>query len=98
MLRRFLALLLLTIVAIPAMAQDTLTANGRQYQFIAGMTDTIKSNGATYIVKYVTEPEMADNMRKNGKIYIVVMVLATIFAGIFSYLVALDRKIAKAEK
>ena len=44
------------------------------------------------------ETEMADTMRSNGKIYVVVTVLATIFAGIFAYLVLLDRKISKLEK
>jgi hypothetical protein len=44
------------------------------------------------------EPEMADAMRSNGKIYVVVLVLATIFAGIIAYLVRLDRKIGKLEK
>ena len=44
------------------------------------------------------ETEMADTMRSNGKIYVVVVVLATIFAGIFAYLVILDRKIGKLEK
>ena len=45
-----------------------------------------------------TQPEMADVMRSNGKIYVVVLVLATIFAGIIAYLVRLDRKITKLEK
>ncbi len=44
------------------------------------------------------QTEMADAMRSNGKIYVVVAVLATIFAGIFAYLIYLDRKITKAEK
>jgi len=44
------------------------------------------------------ETQMADVMRSNGKIYVVVVVLATIFAGIFTYLVLLDRKISKLEK
>jgi CcmD family protein len=44
------------------------------------------------------ETEMADTMRSNGKIYVVVAVLATIFAGIFAYLVYLDRRIGKIEK
>ncbi len=44
------------------------------------------------------ETEMADTLRSNGKIYVVVMVLATIFAGIFAFLVYLDRKISKMEK
>lgn len=43
-------------------------------------------------------PEMADTMRSNGKIYVVVLVLATIFAGIIAYLVRIDRKISKLEK
>lgn len=45
-----------------------------------------------------SQPEMADTMRSNGKIYVVVLVLATIFAGIIAYLVRLDRKITKIEK
>jgi len=45
-----------------------------------------------------TDTEMADVMRSNGKIYVVVLVLATIFAGIILYLVRLDRKISKLEK
>ncbi len=44
------------------------------------------------------QTEMADAMRTNGKIYVVVVVLATIFAGIFAYLVYIDRKISKLEK
>ena len=44
------------------------------------------------------QAEMADTMRSDGKIYVVVTVLATIFAGIFAYLIYLDRKISKAEK
>ncbi len=44
------------------------------------------------------QTEMADTMRANGKIYVVVVVLATIFAGIFAYLIMLDRKITKLEK
>lgn len=43
-------------------------------------------------------PEMADGLRSNGKIYVVVLVLATIFAGIIAFLVSLDRKIKKLEK
>ncbi|HRO41693.1 MAG TPA: hypothetical protein PL009_02595 [Flavipsychrobacter sp.] len=44
------------------------------------------------------QPEMADALRKDGKIYVVVLVLATIFAGIIAFLVRLDRKISKLEK
>ena len=44
------------------------------------------------------QTEMADTMRSNGKIYVVVTVLATIFAGIFAYLVMLDHRISKLEK
>ncbi len=43
------------------------------------------------------EPEMADVLRSNGKIYVVVLVLATIFAGIVAMLVRMDRKISKLE-
>jgi len=42
--------------------------------------------------------DMASTMRSNGKIYVVVLVLATIFAGIIGFLVYLDRKITRIEK
>lgn len=45
-----------------------------------------------------SQPEMADAMRADGKIYVVVLVLATIFAGIIAYLVRIERKINKIEK
>ena len=45
-----------------------------------------------------TQPEMADALREDGKIYVVVLVLATIFAGILAFLVRLERKISKLEK
>jgi hypothetical protein len=45
-----------------------------------------------------TDVEMADALRKDGKIYVVVLVLATIFAGIIAFLVRLERKISKLEK
>jgi hypothetical protein len=41
--------------------------------------------------------DMADVMRSNGKIYVVVFVLATIFAGIFCFLIYLERKMRKLE-
>ena len=41
--------------------------------------------------------DMAFDMRSNGKIYVVVFVLATIFAGIFGFLVYLERKMKKIE-
>ena len=44
------------------------------------------------------QPAMADALRADGKIYVVVLVLATIFAGIIAFLVHLDRKISKLEK
>ncbi len=42
--------------------------------------------------------EMADLMRSNGKIYVVIAVLITILAGLFFYLMRLDRKITGLEK
>jgi len=42
--------------------------------------------------------EMADVLRSNGKIYIVVAVLVTILAGLFLYVIRLDRKISRLEK
>jgi CcmD family protein len=50
-----------------------------------------------YVIDLHAQTEMADGMRSNGKIYVVVVVLATIFAGIFAYLWKLDRKISRLE-
>ena len=41
--------------------------------------------------------DMATGMRSDGKIYVVVFVLATIFAGIFAFLVYIERRIKKLE-
>jgi heme/copper-type cytochrome/quinol oxidase subunit 2 len=44
------------------------------------------------------KPQMADLMRSNGKIYVVVTVVLIILAGLFVYLVQLDRKLSRLEK
>ena len=44
------------------------------------------------------EVQMADQMHADGKIWVVVAVIATVFIGIITYLVLLDRKISKIEK
>ena len=44
------------------------------------------------------KPQMADLMRSNGKIYVVVVVLLIILAGLFIYLIRLDRKMNRLEK
>lgn len=44
------------------------------------------------------EAEKATGLRADGKIYVVIAVLLTILAGIFIYLVRLDRKISRLEK
>ncbi len=51
-----------------------------------------------FVINLNAQTDMADGLRSNGKIYVVVVVLATIFAGIFAFLVKLDRKISKLEK
>jgi hypothetical protein len=94
----FASTLLMLVLCISSYAQDTLNYKGRHYQFLEGYADTAKINGNTYIIKYVVEPEMGDVMRSNGKLYVVIMVLATIFAGIFAYLLIISRKISKLEK
>lgn len=42
--------------------------------------------------------EMADTFREEGKIYVVVAVIMAILAGLFIYLVLIDRKLRKMEK
>jgi heme export protein D (CcmD) len=42
--------------------------------------------------------EPATGMRSEGKIYVVVAVLITILAGLFLYVIRLDRKITRLEK
>jgi CcmD family protein len=42
--------------------------------------------------------QMAEGMRASGKIYVVVAVLMVILAGLFFYLLQLDRKLKRLEK
>lgn len=49
------------------------------------------------LANQVGAQDMATEMRSNGKIYVVVFVLATIFAGIFAFLIYVERKIKKLE-
>jgi hypothetical protein len=42
--------------------------------------------------------EMADALVANGKIYVVVSVLLVLLAGIFIYLIRLDRRMSRLEK
>ena len=44
------------------------------------------------------KPQMAEVMRSNGKIYVVVGVLIIILAGLFIYLLNLDRRMSRMEK
>jgi len=46
----------------------------------------------------IAKPDMASELRSSGKIYVVVLVLATIFAGIIAFLIYLERRIAKLEQ
>lgn len=42
--------------------------------------------------------EQATGMRAEGKVYVVMAVVLTILAGLFIYLISLDRKISRLEK
>ena len=43
-------------------------------------------------------PQMADGLRADGKIWVVVAVLATIFAGLLTWLIRTDQRITRLEK
>jgi CcmD family protein len=62
------------------------------FSFLSGITAAAQGNDGNANV------EMAGVLRSNGKIFIVVAVLATILAGLFLYVIRLDRKIGKLEK
>jgi hypothetical protein len=44
------------------------------------------------------DSNMGDTMRSNGRIYVVITVILVILAGLFLYLIRLDRKMSKLEK
>ena len=44
------------------------------------------------------DKNMGDTMRSNGRIYVVIAVILVILAGLFLYLIRLDRKMSKLEK
>lgn len=43
-------------------------------------------------------PAMADGLRADGKIWVVVVVLATIFAGLLAWLIRTDKKLTRLEE
>ena len=45
-----------------------------------------------------SSPNMAEGLRSSGKIYVVVLVLATIFAGIIAFLIYLERRLTRLER
>jgi hypothetical protein len=85
-LRSFFVTICLLVTGFSALAQDT----------AAKVSEAAQSSGSRTNV--ASQPEMADVMLANGKIYVVVVVLATIFAGIIGFLVFLERKISRLEK
>jgi len=42
--------------------------------------------------------EQPTGLRADGKIYVVIAVVVTILAGLFLYVISLDRKVSKLEK
>lgn len=59
---------------------------------------TISSIFSLFIYLGLRADNEAELFYSSGKIYVVVGVLLMIFAGIISYLIRLERKIAKLEK
>jgi hypothetical protein len=64
--------------------------------FIFGLLTTFLVQAQDSLRK--EKPQMADAMRSNGKIYVVVTVLLIVLAGLFIYLISLDRKLSRLEK
>ena len=53
----------------------------------------------TYALSQVSEKvEMADKFRADGKIYVVLVIILVILAGLFFYLIRIDRKVTKFEE
>ena len=67
----------------------------RAFFFISGMLTTFLVRAQDSLQK--EKPQMADAMRSNGKIYVVVAVLLVVLAGLFIYLISLDRKLSRLE-
>jgi len=44
------------------------------------------------------DSSLQNTMRSNGRIYVVITVILVILAGLFLYLIRLDRKMSKLEK
>ncbi len=68
----------------------------RAFFFIFGLLTTFLVRAQDSLQK--EKPQMADAMRSNGKIYVVVAVLLIVLAGLFVYLISLDRKLNRLEK
>lgn len=83
-------------------AEDTLRSNNGQTIVVENVDNNAPVNAEKAPESATTaensdKVEMADGLRAEGKIYVVVLVLATIFAGIIWLLVRMDRKITRLE-
>jgi len=61
--------------------------------FVLFCTFYLKAQGDTANIG-----DQAPGLRASGKIYVVIAVVVTILAGLFLYVILLDRKISKLEK
>ena len=59
--------------------------------FIIGLISIFQS------VAQADDIDMADGMRAEGKIYVVIAIIAVILAGLFIYLISIDRKVKRLE-
>ncbi len=54
--------------------------------------------GVFFTTSSLAQPvEMADTMRSEGKIYVLVSIIVSILAGVFIYLIVIDKKVTKLE-
>jgi CcmD family protein len=68
----------------------------RTFFLVSGLLTTFLVRAQDSLQK--EKPQMADVLRSNGKIFVVVAVLMIILAGLFVYLISLDRKLSRLEK
>jgi hypothetical protein len=104
----YLTIILILLSLGPTIAKnrpplpDTIRTNSGKIYVAVNNQDYTAVLKDTFIVKrdsfVINEPAMADVLYSNGKIYVVVLVLATIFAGIVLLQFRMNRKISKLEK
>jgi K+-transporting ATPase A subunit len=92
----FIGLFSLVLAAFPTWADTITKADTIQYGDSMVIEKSVAISDTLNI--QTNQVEMATGLRSNGKIYVVILVLSIVLAGLFFFLISIDRRLKNLEK